>query len=270
VDPPPDDGDGADADASGAGRAPDPEGEAALQLDSPTLATSHRTKGRWRRLTMSTPYPPTASIIANVMSEPEQPVDVRRGTSRLEAFSDGVMAVIITILALELHVPAGPHLADVKAELPSLFIYVLAFSFIALYWNNHHHLMRATERISGGVMWANMVLLFFLSLIPVVTEWLRPWYDQEGLPAASFGIVGLAAALSFTALVRTIIHANGRDSVVARAIASDLKGYISLAMYAVAVVFAFVNVWIAYALYAAVAVVWVIPDRRFSRMAEAD
>ena len=199
------------------------------------------------------------------MSEdPERPTPVDVGAGRVEAFSDAVMAVIITILALELRAPLGPKPKDVYDQLPSLFIYVLSFVFIAIYWNNHHHLLRATTRISGAVMWANMLLLFCLSLIPVVTEWLRSFY-REPLPAASFGIVALAAAFSYSALVRAIIRANGRDSLVGTAISSDLKGNVSLVIYAAGVGLAFVDVWIAYVLYAAVAVVWLIPDRRFTR-----
>ena len=196
--------------------------------------------------------------------DPERPTPVDVGAGRVEAFSDAVMAVIITILALELRAPLGPNPKDVYDQLPSLFIYVLSFVFIAIYWNNHHHLLRATTRISGAVMWANMLLLFCLSLIPVVTEWLRSFY-REPLPAASFGIVALAAAFSYSALVRAIIRANGRDSLVGTAISSDLKGNVSLVIYAGGVGLAFVDVWIAYVLYAAVAVVWLIPDRRFTR-----
>jgi len=199
-----------------------------------------------------------------VSGDPERPTPVDVGAGRVEAFSDAVMAVIITILALELRAPLGPNPKDVYDQLPSLFIYVLSFVFIAIYWNNHHHLLRATTRISGAVMWANMLLLFCLSLIPVVTEWLRSFY-REPLPAASFGIVALAAAFSYSALVRAIIRANGRDSLVGTAISSDLKGNVSLVIYAGGVGLAFVDVWIAYVLYAAVAVVWLIPDRRFTR-----
>src|SRR5436189_5012885 len=134
-----------------------------------------------------------------VSGDPEQPRPVDVGAGRLEAFSDAVMAVIITILALELRAPLGPTVKDLYDQLPSLFIYVLSFVFIAIYWNNHHHLLRATTRISGAVMWANMLLLFCLSLIPVVTEWLRGYY-REQLPASSFGIIGLAAALAYAFL----------------------------------------------------------------------
>jgi len=190
------------------------------------------------------------------------PVDM--GAGRLEAFSDAVMAVIITLLAFQLRAPLGHELSDVWGQSPHLLIYVLCFLFIAIYWNNHHHLLRATTRISGGVMWSNMLLLFWLSLVPVIALWLQ----AEGrwpLPVASFGIVALGAALSYTLLVRTLIRANGRDSAVATAIASDVKGIASLVVYAAAVGLAFVNVWIAYALYAGVAVMWLIPDRRFTR-----
>jgi uncharacterized membrane protein len=179
------------------------------------------------------------------------------------------MAVIITILALELRPPAGPTFADLRAEWPSLLIYVLAFTFIALYWNNHHHLLRVTERISGGVMWANMFLLFWLSLIPVVTEWLRDEY-HEPLPAASFGIVALAAAFAYFLLVHAIIRANGRDSLVGIAINTDFKGNLSIVMYGAGVGLAYADVWIAYGLYAAVAVMWLIPDRRFARSSAVD
>jgi uncharacterized membrane protein len=192
----------------------------------------------------------------------DAPVEI--GAGRLEAFSDGVMAVIITILALELRPPDGVTLAALRHEVPSLFIYVLAFTFIAIYWNNHHHLLRVTTRVSAAVMWANMFLLFCLSLIPVTTEWLRDAY-HEPLPAASFGVVALAAGGAYTLLVRAIIRANGRDSLVGTAIASDLKGKASLAMYAAGVGLAYVDVWIAYALYAVVTVMWIIPDRRLTR-----
>ncbi len=204
------------------------------------------------------------------MSEEERRAGapVEMGSDRLEAFSDGVMAVIITILALELRPPHGATLAALRDEVPSLFIYVLAFTFIAIYWNNHHHLLRATERISGAVMWANMFLLFCLSLIPVTTEWLRN-VSTEPLPAAAFGVVCLLAGFSFTLLVRAIIRANGRDSLVGKAIASDIKGNASLAMYAAGGGLAYVEVWIAYALCAAVAVMWMVPDRRFTRRSGA-
>ena len=204
------------------------------------------------------------------MSEPRAPhphVDV--GAGRLEAFSDAVMAVIITILAFELRPPDGATLSALHDKLPDLLIYLLAFVFIAIYWNNHHHLLRATTRISGAVMWANMFLLFWLSLIPVLTEWLKQG-PREPLPVASFGVVAFFAGLAYSVLVRTIVRANGRESLVGVAISSDLKGNISVVMYAAGVALAVVSVWISYALYVAVAVMWLVPDRRFTRAHPSD
>jgi uncharacterized membrane protein len=200
------------------------------------------------------------------VAEEQPPRSVTEGAGRLEAFSDAVMAVIITILALDLRSPAEPTLSALLDEWSSLLIYVLAFVFIAIYWNNHHHLLRAASRISGGVMWANMLLLFCLSLAPVVTEWIRD-APLEAVPVASFGVVSLAAALSYTLLEITLLRANDRDSVLGRALSNRTKGYASLAMYAAAVALAPVSVWISYALYASVAVMWLIPDRRFTRVA---
>jgi uncharacterized membrane protein len=192
------------------------------------------------------------------------------GAGRLEAFSDAVMAVIITILALELRPPDGTSFEALLDQKGELFIYILAFVFIAIYWNNHHHLLRATTRINGAAMWANMLLLFWLSLAPVVTEWIKT-DPSATTPVASFGVIALGAAVSYSLLVRTLIRANGPDSFLARAIASDVKGYASLGMYAVAVLAAsFGVVWLAYVLYVAVAVMWLIPDRRFSRAARED
>ncbi len=200
------------------------------------------------------------------MSEGSQRGDVTRGAGRVEAFSDAVMAVIITLLAFQLRPPQGSTFAALTSsrELGSFSIYVLSFAFVAIYWNNHHHLLRATTRISGAVMWANMLLLFCLSLIPFVTEWLRG-NAQEPVPVASFGVVALAAAGSYSLLVRALVAANGRASLVGTAIASDLKGYLSLALYAAGVGLAAVSVWLSYAMYVAVAVMWLIPDRRFTR-----
>jgi TMEM175 potassium channel family protein len=186
------------------------------------------------------------------------------GTARVEAFSDGVMAVIITIMALELRAPEGATLEAVRERLPGLLVYVLSFTMIGIYWNNHHHLLRAAERISGAAMWANLFLLFWLSLIPVLTEWLRDEY-RHPLPAATYGAVALAAGFGYRLLARALIRANGPDSAVAAAIGSDVKGYLSLALYAAGVGLAFVRPWIAYACYVAVAVIWFIPDRRFTR-----
>ena len=199
-------------------------------------------------------------------ADTERPSVVTEGTGRIEAFSDAVMAVIITILALGLRPPDGTSWSDLAEQGDSLLIYVLAFVFIAIYWNNHHHLLRAARRISGAVMWANMTLLFCLSLAPVVTEWIRE-SPRAPLPVASFGVVSLAAAMAYTALEAALLRANGRDSLLGRALSNRVKGYASLAMYAAAVALAPVGAWIAYALYGAVAVMWLIPDRRFTRVA---
>jgi uncharacterized membrane protein len=186
------------------------------------------------------------------------------GTARVEAFSDGVIAVIITIMALELRAPRGASLEAVRDQLPGLLAYVLSFVMVGIYWNNHHHLLRAAERISGAAMWANLFLLFWLSLIPVLTEWLRDEY-RHALPAAAYGTVALAAGFAYAILVRALIRANGRESAVAQAIGSDIKGYASLVLYAAGVVLAFVSPWISYGLYVAVALMWFVPDRRFTR-----
>jgi uncharacterized membrane protein len=186
------------------------------------------------------------------------------GTARVEAFSDAVIAVIITIMALELRAPHGASLDAVREALPGLLVYVLSFVFIGIYWNNHHHLLRAAERISGAAMWANLFLLFWLSLIPVLTEWLRDEY-RHALPAAAYGAAALAAAIAYLILVRTLIRANGPDSSLAEAVGSDVKGYASLVLDAAGVGLAFVSPWISYALYVAVALMWFIPDRRFTR-----
>jgi uncharacterized membrane protein len=185
-------------------------------------------------------------------------------TGRLEAFSDGVLAVIITIMALELRAPVGGSFTDLRGRLPALLIYILSFVIIGIYWNNHHHLLRAARRVTGGVMWANLHLLFWLSLIPVLTEWVGEHY-QESAPAATYGLVGFGAAIAFTILTRAIIRADGGDSLVAQAIGPDYKGRISLLAYAAATGLAFVSPWIAYALIACVAVMWFVPDRRLSR-----
>jgi len=185
-------------------------------------------------------------------------------TGRVEAFSDGVLAVIITIMALELRAPLGGTFADLRARLPALLVYILSFVFIGIYWNNHHHLLRAARRVSGGVMWANLHLLFWLSLIPVLTEWIGEHYSDTA-PAVTYGVVCLGAAAAFTILTQAIVRADGSSSPVAAAIGRDIKGRISLVIYAAAIGLAFIRPWIAYALFACVSVLWFVPDRRLSR-----
>jgi uncharacterized membrane protein len=195
----------------------------------------------------------------------DRPGEIELGTGRLEAFSDAVFAVIMTIMALTLKAPEGHTWAHVRDDLlPGLIVYALSFTMIGIYWNNHHHLLRAAQRINGAVMWANLFLLFCLSLVPVMTVWVREEYEHP-LPAVGYGLVAIVAAVAYSILVRSLIRVNGADSTLARAIGSDLKGYASLVMYAAGVALAFVSPWIAYALYVAVAVMWFVPDRRFAR-----
>lgn len=191
-------------------------------------------------------------------------MDERSDLGRLEAFSDGVMAVIITIMAFELKPPAAPTFGALRDRLPSLLVYLLSFVFIAIYWNNHHHLLRSATRISGHVMWTNFLLLFWLSLIPVLTEWLALSY-MSSLPAAVYGVDAFLAGVAYYVLVRALIHANGRDSPLAQAVARDFKGIVSVVIYALGVAGALLTPWIAYSLYVVVALIWFVPDSRLRR-----
>ena len=187
----------------------------------------------------------------------------RREAGRLEAFSDGVMAVIITIMAFGIDIPNGASWSALGQRVPSLLIYVLSFAFIGIYWNNHHHLLRATRRVTGGVMWANLHLLFWLSLVPVATQWIGH-FDRDHLPASVYGMVAFGAGVAYQILVRTIIAADEEDAPVAAAVGPDFKGNISVFIYGAAIGLAWVTPWIAYALYIAVAVMWFVPDRRLT------
>ncbi|MGA3214367.1 MAG: TMEM175 family protein [Acidimicrobiales bacterium] len=187
-------------------------------------------------------------------------------TDRLEAFSDGVMAVIITIMAFNVKPPGGPSLGALHSRLPQLLVYLLSFAMVGIYWNNHHHLLRATERMDGAVMWANLHLLFWLSLLPIVTGWAGR-YPLHALPAGSYGLVGFGAGVAYTILTIFIIRANGSESAVAKGIGSDLKGKLSLMLYAAGVGLAFVAPVASYAVYASVALMWFVPDRRLAREA---
>ncbi|MFZ0918899.1 MAG: TMEM175 family protein [Candidatus Dormiibacterota bacterium] len=186
-----------------------------------------------------------------------------RETDRLEAFSDGVMAVIITLMAFNVKPPAAASLSALRTDLPELLVYVLSFAIVGTYWNNHHHLLRATGRISGGVMWTNLHLLFWLSLLPIATGWVGR-FPGEAIPTAFYGVLGLATAVAYWILVRAIIRANGRDSRVARAIRSDAKGKLSLVLYAAGAGLAFATPVAADVAYVAVAVMWFVPDRRLA------
>ena len=182
-------------------------------------------------------------------------------TGRLEAFSDGVLAIIITIMVLELHAPPSPDLAALGAVLPAFLGYVLSFVFIGIYWNNHHHMFQATEHANGAILWANNHLLFWLSLVPFTTDWMGQNHFAT-LPVATYGLVLLMCGVAYYILARTIIHSQGRNSRLRRLIGQDWKGKISPLLYLAAIGLAFVNPVIAEALYVAVALLWLIPDRR--------
>ncbi len=189
---------------------------------------------------------------------------------RLEAFSDGVLAIIITIMVLEMKVPHGHEgaaitLGDLRPVVPVLLSYVLSFVYIGIYWNNHHHMLHAARRVSGGVLWANLHALFWLSLLPFATGWMGENHF-ESVPAAVYGVVLLMAAVAYVILQKAIIRAEGEGSLVARAVGKDWKGKLSLAGYCAGIGLAFVHPWTACAMYALVAVMWVVPDRRMERV----
>lgn len=183
---------------------------------------------------------------------------------RLEAFSDGVIAILITIMVLELKVPHGTDLEALRPLLPVFLTYVLSFIYLGIYWNNHHHLLQAAERINGKILWANLHLLFWLSLIPFVTGWMGENHFAP-LPTAGYGVVLLLAAIAYTILQTAIVGLHGPNSRLAGAVGKDVKGKLSIALYAIAIQAAFVNQWIADALYVSVALIWLVPDRRIER-----
>jgi uncharacterized membrane protein len=193
--------------------------------------------------------------------------------NRLEAFSDGVLAIIITIMVLELKVPQRlfeqlPHtaeLADLKPLLPIFLSYVLSFIYLGIYWNNHHHMFHTTKQVTGGILWANLHLLFWLSLFPFTTGWMGENHIAP-TPTAVYGFVLLMAAIAYYILQRTIIASQGRDSLLATAIGKDWKGKLSPALYLAAIPLAFASVWISDALFIFVAFLWLVPDRRIERV----
>jgi uncharacterized membrane protein len=189
----------------------------------------------------------------------------RMNKSRLEAFSDGVLAVIITIMVLEMKVPRGVGLADLQGLAPVFFSYVLSFLYVAIYWNNHHHMLHTVHRIDGRMMWANTHLLFWLSLVPFATGWMAEnrfavW------PTVVYGGVLLAAAIAYYVLQGAVIRKQGPESLLARAIGADAKGKLSPLVYLLAIGLAFADTWLSLGLYALVALVWLVPDRRIERM----
>jgi len=183
---------------------------------------------------------------------------------RLEAFSDGVIAVIITIMVLELKVPQGADQAALVPLVPVFLAYVLSFVLVAIYWNNHHHLMHAVHHVTGATLWANMHLLFWLSLVPFTTGWMDENHFAP-ITVAAYGFVLLACGIAYFILTRVLLATHGRDSLLAKALGSDAKGKISVLLYAAAIPLAFWQPWMALGIYVLVALVWLVPDRRFER-----
>ncbi len=185
--------------------------------------------------------------------------------TRLEAFSDGVLAIIITIMVLEMKVPHGESLADLRPLLPVFLSYVLSFIYIAIYWNNHHHMLHTARGVSAGVLWANLHLLFWLSLLPFVTGWMGENHFAP-MTTALYGLVLLMASFAYWILARVIIANEGKGSLLDRAMGKDYKGNVSVLIYVAAIPLAFVNQWISQGLYVVVAMMWLIPDRRIERV----
>lgn len=181
--------------------------------------------------------------------------------TRLEAFSDGVFAILITIMVLELKIPHGDDWSALRPVLPVLATYVLSFAFLGIYWNNHHHLLHAAERVNGPILWANHHLLFWLSLVPFVTGWMGENHYAP-MPPAAYGVILVMSAVSSTLLQQAILLHHGPESRLAKAVGGNGKGMLSLARYVAAVPLAFVNQWLSDAIYVAVAIIWFVPDRR--------
>jgi uncharacterized membrane protein len=187
--------------------------------------------------------------------------------NRLEAFSDGVLAIIITIMVLELKAPHGAELDALKPLLPVFLSYVLSFIYLAIYWNNHHHMLHTVKHVSGGILWANLHLLFWLSLFPIATAWIGENLVAP-MPTALYGFVLLMAAIAYYILQRAIIARHGKDSLLAAAIGPDWKGKLSPVLYLSAIPLSFVHPWIGNGLYVLVALLWLVPDRRIERVLE--
>ena len=181
--------------------------------------------------------------------------------NRLEAFSDGVLAIIITIMVLEIKVPHGANLSDLTPLLPVFLSYVLSFVYVGIYWNNHHHMLHTVNKVSGGILWANLHLLFWLSLLPISTGWMGENHFTP-VPSAMYGVVLFMASIAYWILQLTIIRSQGKDSLLAQAIGKDYKGKSSPFLYAMAIPAAFVSPWVSWLLFVFVALMWLIPDRR--------
>jgi uncharacterized membrane protein len=185
--------------------------------------------------------------------------------SRLEAFSDGVLAIILTIMVLELKVPHGNSFADLVPLVPVFLSYVLSFLYVGIYWNNHHHMLHTVHRVTGPILWANLHLLFWLSLVPVTTGWMGE-NSFSPAPSALYGAVLLMAAIAYFVLQQTIIHSQGEDSLLKRAVGDDWKGKMSVVLYAAALPLAFMSELAAQGIYLFIALVWLLPDRRIERI----
>ena len=187
------------------------------------------------------------------------------GKTRMETFFDGVLAIIITIMVLEMKVPHGETIETLSPLVPVLLSYVLSFVYLGIYWNNHHHMMHAAHSVTGSILWANLHLLFWLSLIPFTTGWMGENHFAK-LPAAAYGVVLLMSALAYWILQQRIIRSQGKDSLLKKAVGSDWKGKLSPVLYVVAILLAFLSSWLSMAIYVFVALIWVIPDRRIERI----
>ena len=185
--------------------------------------------------------------------------------TRMEAFSDAVIAIIMTIMVLEMKIPHGEEWSALKPIIPVFLSYVMSFAYLAIYWNNHHHLLKAVKSIDGRVLWANVVLLFWLSLIPFVTGWMGENHFARN-PVILYGVNLLLAGLSYNILVKVLLHSHGKDSLLAKALGNDIKGKFSMVIYAAAICLAFVSPILAGCLYALVAVMWIVPDERIEKV----
>jgi uncharacterized membrane protein len=190
------------------------------------------------------------------------------GKTRLEAFSDGVIAIIITIMVLEMQAPHGADFGSLRPVLPIFLSYVLSFVHVGIYWNNHHHLLHTARHVTGGILWANLHLLFWLSLVPFVTAWMGENHFEQR-PVALYGVVMLMSGVAYYILSNVLIRHHGSESALRAAVGNDFKGVFSLVMYVVAIAIAFANHWVALAIYVAVALSWLVPDRRIERRANS-
>lgn len=191
------------------------------------------------------------------------------GKGRFEAFSDGVIAIIITIMVLELQVPHGDQLSSLKPLVPKFLSYILSFVYLGIYWNNHHHMLHAVKEVDGKSLWANLLLLFWLSLVPFVTAWMGENHFTKW-PVVAYGFVLLMSAISYTFLSRTLIHNHGKNEKLARAFGKDEKGKLSMLLYILGIIAAFFNEAVSLSFYAIVAVIWFIPDRRIEKIIEKE